>query len=234
MKILALDAATEACSAALYHDGEVEQRYVVAPREHARLLLPMTQALLDCAGWRLQQLDAIAFGRGPGAFTGLRIAAGITQGLAFAADLPVVAVSDLAALAAGATRACGAQRILALADARMGEVYWCPFDATGADQAPIALAEERVQAPGLVQLEDDGSAWMPAGNGWRAYPTELQTLAARLAGAPVIVHPAAEDIARLAVSKLNRGELLAPEQALPCYVRDQVARKPGQQPESRC
>ena len=123
MKLLALDTATEACSAAVLADGEVLERYELAPRRHAALILPMIESVLAEAGLEISQLDAIAVGRGPGAFTGVRIAIGIAQGIAFAADLPVALVSTLAALALGTARDTGATRIAAALDARMGEIY---------------------------------------------------------------------------------------------------------------
>lgn len=227
MKVLALDAATEACSAAINDRGEVRERFEIAPREHANRLLPMAHALLAQAQWRLQDLDAIAVGRGPGAFTGLRIAAGIAQGLALGDDLPVAPVSDLAALAAGAARTCQAQQVLAIADARMHEVYWCAFTGSGHDAGPTAITDERVSAPHAIPVMDYDDHWTPAGNGWAAYEGELAPLRERVSAAIQIQHPRAGDIACLGTAMARRGELVACEQALPSYVRDDVARKPG-------
>lgn len=227
MRILALDAATEACSAALYEDGDVRERFEIAPREHASLLLPMAHGLLAEAGWKLHDLDALALGRGPGAFTGLRIAAGVAQGLALGADLPVVPVSDLAALAVGAARTCGAERVLAVADARMREVYWCAFEAAGSAGGPRPVAMERVSAPADIPATGYGSDWVPAGNGWSAYASELAPLGAGLAGPVRFLYPRAGDIARLGAVGAERGDGLPAEQGLPSYVRDDVARKPG-------
>lgn len=227
MKILAIDAATQACSAALYDDGAVQQRFEVAPREHANLLLPMAHELLAQAEWRLPDLDVLAFGRGPGAFTGLRIAAGTAQGLAFGSALPVAPISDLAALAAGAYRVGNAGRVLTVADARMHEVYWCAFEMRGTDTEPHPVLAERVSAPGdLVETNYDNS-WSPAGNGWSPYEAQLAPLAARVDGVPEVVYPSAADIARLGAIRAARGELVSAEEALPVYVRDDVARKPG-------
>ena len=122
--LLALDTATEACSVALLHDGKVASHYEVIPRLHAQRLLPMVQALLGEAGVALSAVDAIAFGRGPGAFTGVRIAIGVVQGLAFALQRPVLPVSTLATIAQRAWREQGATQVAAAIDARMDEVYW--------------------------------------------------------------------------------------------------------------
>ncbi|UCE90616.1 MAG: tRNA (adenosine(37)-N6)-threonylcarbamoyltransferase complex dimerization subunit type 1 TsaB, partial [Pseudomonadota bacterium] len=127
MKLLAIETATEACSVALAVDGDVRDRFEIAPRGHAGLVLPMAKALLAEAGLGLRELDALVFGRGPGAFTGLRIAAGVVQGLAYGAELPVVPVSSLATLAQGVSAQTGASDVLAVFDARMGEVYWGAF-----------------------------------------------------------------------------------------------------------
>jgi tRNA threonylcarbamoyladenosine biosynthesis protein TsaB len=122
MKLLAIDTATEACSAAIYIDGETVQRYRIAPREHSHIILPMIDELLAETGCYLSAMSAIAFGRGPGSFMGVRIAAGVTQGIAFAHDLPVVPVSTLAAIAQTAHVQTQAEKVLAAIDARMNEV----------------------------------------------------------------------------------------------------------------
>ncbi|NNJ83882.1 MAG: tRNA (adenosine(37)-N6)-threonylcarbamoyltransferase complex dimerization subunit type 1 TsaB, partial [Gammaproteobacteria bacterium] len=124
MKILAIDTATDACSVSLHMDGQYRDSHEIAPRKHAEILLPRIEALLSAAALSPRDLDALAFGRGPGAFTGVRIATGVIQGLAFGADLPVVPISSLHALAQGAWRERGEKNILAAFDARMGEVYW--------------------------------------------------------------------------------------------------------------
>ena len=130
MKLLALDTATEACSAALYIDGEIKQEYQLAPREHTRLILAMVESLLVEAGITIKQLDALAFGRGPGSFTGVRIATGAVQGMAYGADLPVVPVSTLASIAQSVHDEHQAESVLTAIDARMQAVYWarvsCP------------------------------------------------------------------------------------------------------------
>jgi tRNA threonylcarbamoyladenosine biosynthesis protein TsaB len=220
MKILALDAATEACSAALFADGAIEERYEVIGRGHAGRLLPMADELLAAAGLAPRDLDAIAFGRGPGGFTGLRIAAGVAQGLAAGAELPVLPVSDLAALAAGSAHASGAAFVLACLDARMGEVYWAALNCRGA--VPALVGEERLGAPDDVALPA-GGPWHGAGHGLAAWPA----IATRLALATVDAArlPRAADIARLAAAELAAGRGRAPAEALPVYLRDDVVHR---------
>lgn len=225
MKLLALDTATEACSAALYIDGAVEARHELAPRGHAQLILPMIDALLGAAGLSPAALDAVAFGRGPGAFTGLRIAAGVAQGIAFGADRPVVPVSSLAALAQGMYRERGARHVLAAVDARIGEVYFAAYEA-GADGLVTLRGGECVAPPAAVPLPEGGD-WHGAGTGWEAYAEALQ---ARLRGHVAAVearrHPHAHDVALLAAAAYGRGEVVAAELAVPVYLRDEVAAKP--------
>jgi tRNA threonylcarbamoyladenosine biosynthesis protein TsaB len=216
-RLLAVETATEACSAALYLAGEVRERFLVAPREHADRILSMVSELLSETALALQDLDAIAFGRGPGSFTGVRIAASVTQGLALGVRLPVVPVSSLAALA----QDLPAHRVLAALDARMGEVYWCAYerDADGLMRAvgpEMACTPDRVPAP-------PGSGWIGAGSGWRRYGNVLQ----QHLGSAVVhwiedCYPRACAVARLAAAALVRGEAVAPEDALPVYLRDDV------------
>jgi len=225
LRILALETATDACSAALSIDGEISERFEIAPRRHVALLLPFVENLLAGAGLAVGQLDAVAFGRGPGSFTGLRIAAGMAQGIAFGAGLPVVPVSTLAAVAQCCARERGAGAVLAALDARMHEVYFAPFR-VGSDGLVTAAGEEVVCAPDRVPLPV-GADWHAAGDGWASYG---EVLRARLGGAVVdtmdTARPRAADIARLAPVLLERGEALAAEQAAPVYLRNQVAHKP--------
>lgn len=215
MKLLAVETATEACSAALWLDGAVAQRLEVQPRGHARLLLPMVEALLAEAGLQLRMLDGIAFGRGPGSFTGVRIAAGVVQGLALGADLPVAPVSTLAALAEGARRETGAARVLAALDARMGEIYWGAFEERGGRmQARGAEALLRPDTPRLP-----AGAWHGAGHGWALLPTGLR---ARLAACEPERLPQARDVAVLGAGVLAGGGGVAAHEAVPVYLRDRV------------
>jgi len=225
MKILAIDTATEACSSALDIDGSVRQRFEIAPRRHTELILPMVESLLDEAGLSLKQLDVIAFGRGPGAFTGVRIASAVTQGLAFTADLPVAPVSTVAALAWGAWRERGMTEILPAIDARMTEVYWGCYRVE--EDALVELQDERVCAPEDVPPPPDGH-WFGCGTGWFSYGTRLhQHLDRPLAGWVGECLPQAIDIAALGALMHTSGKTVAPELALPVYLRDQVATPPA-------
>lgn len=224
LKLLAFETATEACSVALWVDGEVRERFEIAPRRHAELALPWAEALLAEAGVAKTQLDAIAVGRGPGAFTGVRLAIAIAQGIALALDKPVVPVSTLATLA---MRGEG-DRILAAIDARMGEVYAAAFRRDGEEMAP--LSPETVGAPEQVRLPDTESDWEGVGTGFAAAEGHLQrSLALQLRRVDAAALPRATDVARLAVAAFVRGESVAPERLEPAYLRDNVALTLAQQ-----
>ena len=233
MKLLALDTASARCSAALWLDGQLSCRAQSTAREHARLILPMVEALLAEAGSSLRQLDGIAFGRGPGSFTGLRVAAAVTQGLAAGSDLPVLPVSDLRALAAQARAAAGPAALkpgallLGCMDARMGEVYWGAFHA---DQQllPAAGFEETVGSPGKLPEGLRGRVVRAAGRGLQAYPGIAQFLERGSSACLGEVEPDASDIARLAAGDLAAGAgWLDAAAAQPVYLRDQVAKMPA-------
>jgi len=225
MKLLAIETATEACSVALYIDGDVREDFRMAPREHARLVLGMADELLAEAGLKVTDLDALAFGRGPGAFTGVRIATSVVQGIAFAAELPVVPVSTLAALAQGGHREHGWTRIAAAIDARMNEVYWAIYECTEGLVQPV---EEEVVCPPQAVALPEGERWYGIGSGWLSYADALtERLGDRVSGALGEVYPHAQDIAVLAAEAISRGEAVSPEQALPVYLRDQVVHQKG-------
>ncbi len=215
--LLALDTATEACSVALLHDGKFSSHYEVIPRLHAQKLLPMIKALLDQAGIGLGQVEAIAFGRGPGAFTGVRIAIGVVQGLAFALERPVLPVSNLALLAQRAYREHGATQVAAAIDARMDEVYWGCYRETAGEMCLVG--EESVLAPAAVSLAPGGGQWFGAGTGW-GYG---ERLAAQVAQHDATLLPHAEDLLTLAGFAWARGEAVAADLAQPVYLRDKVA-----------
>ncbi len=218
MKILALDTATEACSVALTVDNAMVERQVMG-RQHAERLLSMIDTVLAEAGCRLAELDAVAFGRGPGMFTGLRIGAGVVQGIAFAAELPVVAVSSLAALAQGQS----SNRVLAMFDARMEQVYWGCY-VRNDDGVMELVRKEQVSTPASIVLPE--GQWQPVGSGWDQYRHSLQShLGDRISNGIQGCAPSARDVARLGAIGLNRGLAVSAAEALPVYIRDDVARK---------
>jgi tRNA threonylcarbamoyladenosine biosynthesis protein TsaB len=217
LKILALDTSTEYCSVALWRDGVVDTRDAVAGQAHSQLLLPMVDELLRLHAVGLKDLDGIAFGRGPGSFTGLRIACGVTQGLAFGTGAPVVGVSTLLALA----EAVRSEHAVCCLDARMGEIYHAAYVRLGEEWGTVH--EASVCAPGAVPLLPEG-AWTGCGSGFAAHGEALKTrYAGCLAEVRPEVYPHAREIARLGAREFERGRGVPAEQALPVYIRDKVA-----------
>ena len=226
MKLICFDTATDALSCALLVDGDLREHHEVAPRRHAELALSVVDRLLAEAEIACAQLDAVAFGRGPGSFTGLRIGAGIAQGLAFAADLPVIPVSTLAALAQGALRENGAHRVLAVLDARLGEVYAGAMQADGGIMRPIR-EERRCRPEELAEeLAEDGG-WIGCGPGWRVCAGAAHDgIRDRVKYLEPDRLPRARDVAALARGAGEEGLAVAPERAFPVYLRHRVARRP--------
>lgn len=230
-RILALDTATEACSAALWIDGTISERFAIAPREHTRQILPMIDSLLADAGIKVQHLDALAFGRGPGSFTGVRIGIGIAQGLALGAGLPMIGVSTLAALAEGAWRHTGQRQVLAAIDARMGEVYWAHYQRDSADiwhgeQHETVITPEQLAS---LRLPATGS-WATAGTGWQTYPGLLADAGLTLIDGATLL-PTARDMLPLALHSWRNGAAQAVTDVEPTYLRNEVAWKklPGRE-----
>ena len=223
-RILAVETATAACSAALSVNGDISERHALAPRQHAALILPMIESLLVEAELVAGQLDAIAFGRGPGSFTGVRIAASVAQGIAFGADLPVIAVSTLAALAQGALRETGEHHIMAALDARMAEVYWGVYS-RGREGLAVLEGKECVCKPESVTVPP-GHTWAGAGSGWDSYGQVLmERVGDRVIRVLPELEPGARDLVCLGADKFERGEIIRPEDAVPVYLRDNVARE---------
>ncbi|TNH82141.1 tRNA (adenosine(37)-N6)-threonylcarbamoyltransferase complex dimerization subunit type 1 TsaB [Aeromonas sobria] len=230
MKILAVDTATEACSAALLVGDTLFSRWEEAPRDHTRKILPMVQAVLDDAGITLNDLDAIAFGRGPGSFTGVRIGISVAQGLAFGVGVPLIGISTLAAMAQGAYRLDGAQQVLTAIDARMNEVYFGRYELI--DGRMQLVGDEVVSDPAAL-VDVRGKLAGPVtcvGTGFETYGETLGGLADELAVSQVRF-PAAEDMLLLARAAWLAGEAVPVEQATPVYLRDKVTWKklPGRE-----
>ncbi|MDQ2068370.1 tRNA (adenosine(37)-N6)-threonylcarbamoyltransferase complex dimerization subunit type 1 TsaB [Natronospira bacteriovora] len=223
MSILAIDTATEACSAALWHEGVVHHRFELAPRRHADLILPMVDAVLEEAGTDRHGIEWIAFGRGPGAFTGVRIAAGVAHGLSLGLGCGLYPVSTLAAMAMSAHEEQGAETILTALDARMGEVYWGAWRIR--EGVPEGVVQERVCPPEQVKVALNIETATAIGAGWGVYG---EALTRALSGRPAVVlpdkFPDAKYMLGIAMAEQARGApLLTPAQAQPVYLRDRVA-----------
>lgn len=224
MKLLAIDTATEACSVAVLDGDAITMRYEELGRGHAERVLPMVDEVLREAAVTLADLDAIAVGRGPGAFTGVRIAISVAQGLGFGAGKRIVPVSDLAALAQRAVEERGARTVIASIDARMHEVYWAVF-ATDAGGLVVATSDERVDAPSSVTLPT-GDDWFGAGTGW-GLPEMSALLGARSVPSDGKLLPRAREVALLGRRDFERGLSVRADEAMPVYLRDRVAQVPG-------
>lgn len=221
MRLLAIDGATERASVALWSDGNILYRERLSATGHGEWLLQAVRETVSASGYALSSLDAVAFGRGPGSFTGLRVVAALVQGLAFGADLGVIPVSDLEMLAnAEATRADG--DIVAALDARMGEVYWALFRAVGNRLERITA--EVVGAPDRILLHASAQAARGVGNAWAAYGDACFP---GVALPTTIELPSARSLVRLAVQACaTAGRVLPPEAAVPVYIRDRVVQSP--------
>ncbi|WP_339825942.1 tRNA (adenosine(37)-N6)-threonylcarbamoyltransferase complex dimerization subunit type 1 TsaB [uncultured Arenimonas sp.] len=217
MKLLAIETSTEACSVAVYADGQVFARHELAPRRHTQLVLPWADELLAEAGLAKSQIDGIAVGRGPGAFTGVRLAIALVQGLALALDRPVLPVSTLAVLAMQGQ----GDNILAAIDARMGEIYLGAF-VRDADGLVSAAGPEVLCAPSEAPIPD--APMQGVGSGFAAGDGALVTrLGEQLPEFDANALPHARDLARLAVRAWQRGEAIAADALEPAYLRDKVA-----------
>jgi tRNA threonylcarbamoyladenosine biosynthesis protein TsaB len=229
--ILALDTSTENCSVALLTDNNLYTRSAIAPRDHTKLVLPMVDEVLKEAGLKLADIDALAFGRGPGSFTGVRIGIGIAQGLAFGADLPMIGISTLAAMAQASYRQHGAEQAACAIDARMSEVYWGRY--VRQENGDWQLIDEECVIPPAElaeQIATDEQSWAQVGTGWGAYSEELAGLKINTQASDVL-YPDAQDIVHLARYRWLAGETVSAEESSPVYLRDKVAWKklPGRE-----
>ncbi|MGV6817139.1 MAG: tRNA (adenosine(37)-N6)-threonylcarbamoyltransferase complex dimerization subunit type 1 TsaB [Thiotrichales bacterium] len=230
-RILALDTSTDACSAALLIDETVHSIFEIQPRKHTELILGMVERLLAEAEATLSQLDAIAFGRGPGAFTGVRIATACTQGLASAVDLPVVPVSTLASMAQYVCEKQGGQQMAVCLDARMGEVYAGLFQQ--GENGLMEPAGDETVCPPQELIVPDWAHWLAVGNGWAVYAEPLEAACSTAPGQQLTgIYPTAKTIATLGAAGFALGAAVPAEQALPVYLRQNVARKKHEQRRS--
>ncbi|OEF24047.1 tRNA (adenosine(37)-N6)-threonylcarbamoyltransferase complex dimerization subunit type 1 TsaB [Vibrio rumoiensis] len=240
-KILALDTSTENCSVALMINDQIFTRSEVAPRDHTKKILPMVDEVLKEAGITLHDLDALAFGRGPGSFTGVRIGIGIAQGLSFGAELPMIGISTLAAMAQGCYRANQSEHVVAAIDARMSEIYWAQYTRQENGEwttVMISNAEDSTSQGECVippqelaaNLSASEGLWTQAGTGWAAYQEALSQLPLTMQPSEVL-YPEAQDIAVLAQIEWRKGNTVDAEQASPTYLRDKVTWKklPGRE-----
>jgi tRNA threonylcarbamoyladenosine biosynthesis protein TsaB len=221
VNLLALDTSSDACSVAVLCGDEVREQFVLTKNEHSKMLLTMVHELMAEAGITAPQLDAIAFGRGPGSFTGIRIGVGVVQGIAFAAERPVLAVSSMAAIAYG----CEQDHIAVALDARMQQIYCACYQRT-TDGTVVLHGTEQVMDPDQWQLDNDIS-WYGAGTGWGAYANALmQNNANCIRQYHADCYPHAKNIASMGATMFAAGEGRPAYEALPVYIRDQVAKKP--------
>ena len=238
MKILALETSTHACSAALL-EGTTDnysciERFELAPRNHTQLILPMIDSVLEEAGYGIHDMDILAYGRGPGAFTGVRVATGVVQAVSYGADLPVAQISSLAALAQGVQRQSDSAQsscphILVANDARMGEVYFAAYELKEGFMS-LHTSEQVIKPEALGQLLQShrfDEQWTAIGSGWQEYQEELTGFIEQFKTLDnEFQFPHAQDIAYLAFKEARSGRLVNAEQVRPVYLRDNVAKKP--------
>lgn len=227
MKLLAIDTSSVACSVALQLDGSLFERHEEQPREHTRLLTPMIRELLAEGGRRLDELDAILLGNGPGSFIGMRIAASVAQGLAYGAGLKIVPVSSLAAVAAQVFAECDAQQVVVAQDAHMNEVYLGAYR-RGEGGLPRPMFAERLQGHMVIaELDDERGGRVGAGFGWQRYPGFTAINEAFIETWSDVVHPRARYLLGLGAEGLQKGAAIDPEDLVPAYLRQKVAARPA-------
>lgn len=233
MKLLAIETSSEACSVALYLNGEVIEDYRLAPRQHGKLILQMVESVMAASNLKLADLDALAFGRGPGSFTGLRIAAGVIQGLAFGAELPVLPISTLAAISLQAQDEFGGDYFFPAFDARLDEVYWGVYQSSDSAFVIPIVAEQVCSAEAVTVPE--GISGIAIGSGWASHQELLLKRVGNKQVTQTVVDylPRAGAIARLAVIDFEKGRAVSAEQAQPIYLRDKVAKTKIEQQADR-
>jgi tRNA threonylcarbamoyladenosine biosynthesis protein TsaB len=223
MKLLAVETSTEACSSALFIDGVIVERFELAPQKHTKLILPMIDSLLADAGLTPQQLDALALSRGPGSFTGVRIATSVIQGIAYGADLPVVPVSTLAAIAQDFFDKHNDNVAYVAMDARMEEIFWGVYQRNAEGYAELLGEEAVTPAENIIFPELLG---VGVGSGWGVYHQQLlDCLEGLVSGYHSEALPRAASIAKLGAWGFSLGQAVDVDQAMPVYLRDKVAKK---------
>nr|WP_298379224.1 tRNA (adenosine(37)-N6)-threonylcarbamoyltransferase complex dimerization subunit type 1 TsaB [uncultured Halomonas sp.] len=225
--LLALDASSSACSCAVWRDGEVFSRFALAPREHTRRLMPMIDDVLAEARISFTDLDALAYGQGPGSFTGLRIAAGVAQGLAFALERPLIGVSTLAALALAAHRRYHLRHVISALDARMSEIYVGAYHCR--NDTVTSVMDDAVMPPRSLRLPNSNPDvdWCGVGSGWHLWEDMPALVKAGINQRLCDLQPDANDMVRLAVQAFEAQQGRPAHEVIPIYLRNQVAFKRG-------
>ena len=227
MNLLTLDTCSECCSAALFYDGHLYEVSQLTQRGHSELILGMMNRLFEQAGTSIASVEALAFGRGPGSFTGVRVGVSVAQGIAFARDIPVIPISSLAAVAQQAAKDFDVDRFAVAVDARMGEIYCAHYQREG--ETVVLVGQERVCPPNDF-LPTDQQKTVGVGTGWHTYSAELgEQFSSQLIDVKPKTYPMASRIVDLAQVEIAAGRMLPAEQALPVYLRDNVAKKKAEQ-----
>jgi len=227
MNILALDTCTESCSASLLYNGEVFEQAEMTQRGHSDLILGMMDTLFHQAGTTISAIDVVVFGRGPGSFTGVRVGVGVAQGIAFARDIPVIPVSTLLAVAQDAADKLDSDFIAVAMDARMGEIYCASYQRIN---GLVELIESERVCPPEQFIPNSEQQWVGVGTGWREYDATLRgNFSENLAKVEFEHYPNASVMIKLAQIEVEAGRMIPAEHALPVYLRDNVAKKKGEQ-----
>lgn len=219
MKLLAFDTSSTACSVALSIDGKITLSHEIAPMQQAKMILPLIDQLLKTENIEMNQLDAIAFGCGPGSFTGVRIAVSVAQGLAYAVQKPLISISSLAATAQAAYQDLGWTQLLVALDARMNETYWASYEVQENGLVKL-IGKEQISRPEEIMLPD--STWSGIGSAWSAYPSRIHAKPALIDSSRV---PVASAMLLLAEAQFQSGETVSPTEAIPVYLRNEIAKK---------
>lgn len=227
--ILGIETSTDACSVALSANDQIYAEFVIEPQAHSKIILDMVAAVCIQAGVELEQIEAIAFGQGPGSFTGVRIAASVTQGLAFGLGKHAIGISSLAALAQQAHNKLHAVQVLALLDARMQEIYCGKYSFAQSNLA-TALAEDCLIKPEIL-IVDAPEHWMAVGTACAAYAASLQQYNPELIVEPSILYPRAQEVVQLALAEFAQANFLSAEQIVPAYIRNDVAQTGKKNPD---